>query len=58
MLEKKIEQQARLFSVELDKKKQELISVLFFISTVEMLLLIHDCRNSLQHHPAMVKSWR
>jgi hypothetical protein len=43
MLEKKTEQQAPLFSVELDKKKQELTSLFFSISDVDMLLLIHDC---------------
>jgi hypothetical protein len=43
MLEKKIEQQAPLFSVELDKKKLEVTLVFFSISAVHMLLLIHDC---------------
>jgi hypothetical protein len=57
MLEKKIEQQAPLFSVELDKKARTDLSS-FFISAVDMLLLIHDSRNSLQHHPAMVKPSR
>jgi hypothetical protein len=41
MLEKKIEQQAPLFSVELDKKARTDLSS-FFISAVDMLLLIHD----------------
>jgi hypothetical protein len=44
MLEKKIEHQAPLFSVELDKKKKLEVTLVFFsISAVDMLLLIHDC---------------
>jgi hypothetical protein len=58
MIEKKTEQEAPLFSVELDQKSKELISVLFSISAINMLLLIDDCRNSLQHHPEIVKSSR
>jgi hypothetical protein len=58
MIEKKTKQEAPLFSVELDQKSKELISVLFSISAVNMLLLIDDCRNSLQHHPEIVKSSR